>query len=97
MNSADWINFFIGGGALALVAGIAKLITDLRTGRVMRDDTAIARFKELRDEKAREAAKAWRIVQWYRDNYPRLWAAYMRLPPEDKDAYPPTPPPDIDY
>lgn len=88
----------LGGGAgiTGLLMKLWQIVQERRQGELQREDTAIHRWQELRDEKAREAEKAWRIVQWYRANYPRLWAAYMRLPPEEKEAFPPTPPPEVD-
>lgn len=98
MDTSEWVNLVLGGAGVSLIAAIAAAIRDYRKGRVMRDDTAIARWRELRAEKAAEAEKAWRLLAWYRAHYAPLWAAYMSQcgTAEDRERFPPSPPPDID-
>lgn len=96
MDVELWNVVLGGGGAISIITALISWQKDRAKGKLMKEDTAIARLKEDYDRKKREAEKAWRIVAWFRLYYPRLWAAYMRLPPEDKEEYPPTPPPEID-
>lgn len=85
-----------GGGVVGLIVALHAWYKDSKNNRVMREDTALSRLKEDYDRKKREAEKAWRIANWFRLQYPLLWAAYMRMPGAEKEMFPPAPPPEFD-
>lgn len=85
-----------GGGIVGVIVAAHAWYKDTKNNRVMREDTALSRLKEDYDRKKAEAEKAWALLGWYRKYYALIWAAYMRLPPEDKEFYPPTPPDQMD-
>jgi hypothetical protein len=85
-----------GGGGAGVVYVVIDYFKHRRKERVLDEDTALSRLRDDYERKEREAAKAWRLVQWFRYHYPMLWHAYMQTPDAEKDRFPPTPPPEID-
>ena len=96
MDVEVWNTILGGGGGIALVSALISWQKDRAKTKGVREDTALDRLNEDYKRAKRESEKAWTLVNWYRGNYAVLWAAYMRLPPEDKAFYPPAPPSDID-
>ena len=97
MDVEVWNTILGGGGGIALVSALISWQKDRAKTKGVREDTALDRLNEDYKRAKRESEKAWTLVNWYRGNYAGLWAAYMRLPPEDKEFYPPAPPSDIDH
>ena len=97
MDVEVWNTILGGGGGIALVSALISWQKDRAKTKGVREDTALDRLTEDYKRAKRESEKAWTLVNWYRGNYAVLWAAYMRLPPEDKEFYPPAPPSDIDH
>lgn len=85
-----------GGGVVGVIVAIHAWYKDAKSNRVMREDTALSRLQEDYKRKEKEAEKAWKILAWFRYQYPMLWSAYMQMPNAEKERFPPTPPPEID-
>ena len=90
---AELIKFFLGGGVAILLGAIGKFIYDLIQGRVIKEDSAVAQWKGIAEARLQEIRELKSELQWYRGFYPRLWHAYQRLPPDDKEKFPTVPPP----
>ena len=97
MDSEVWKFILGGGGGVGLIAAVLTFLRDRRRDRVLDEDTALKRLHDDYERKKAEAAKGWRLVQWFRHHYSLLWTEYMRTPDAEKDKFPPTPPSDIDY
>ena len=97
MDVEVWNTILGGGGGIALVSALISWQKDRAKTKGMREDTALDRLNEDYKRAKRESEKAWTLVNWYRSQYAILWAAYMRLPPDEKEYYPPAPPSDIDH
>lgn len=82
-----------GGGAAGVVYAVINYVQDRRKDRVMNEDTALTRLRDDYDRKTQEAAKGWRLANWYRDHY---FLARDQLPREVREKFPPGAPPDID-
>lgn len=97
----DWnnlVNVALGGSGVTILIAFGKLIKDRRDGKLIREDKAISRYKDIAKQNARSANKGWRLVNWYKTSYSLLWAEYMSKcgTEEDRHRFPPSPPPDID-
>lgn len=90
---AELIKFFLGGGVAILLGAVGKFIYDLIQGRVIKEDSAVAQWKGIAEARLQEIRELKSELQWYRGFYPRLWHAYQRLPPDDKEKFPVVPPP----
>lgn len=90
---AEIIKFIIGGGLTVLVGAVGKFIYDLIQGRVIKEDSAVAQWKGIAESRLQEIHELRRELGWYRGVYPRLWHAYERLEPPDKEKFPTVPPP----
>lgn len=97
MDVEVWNAILGGGGGLAIISALISWQKDRTKTKGMREDTALSRLNEDYNRAKAEESRAWTLVSWYRSNYAVLWAAYMRLPPEDKEYYPPAPPSEIDH
>lgn len=96
MNLPDitaFLNVALGGGVVAILSALRGYIKDRSAGRVMRDDTAITRWREIADEREDQARGMRHELDWYRATYPRIYAEWLRMPPEDADRFPAVPPP----
>jgi hypothetical protein len=89
----DLMKILAGGSGVAILTAVSKFISDWRKGRVMKEDTALARMQRDYDRKCSEAEHAWALVAWYRDGYVK---ARDRLPITDKHDLPPGPPADLE-
>lgn len=89
-NATEIIMVLLGGGLVTILTVGGKVIKDYRDGRTAREDSTIARWKEIADEHERSAERAWGIVSAYRRLWPRLWADFVALG-GDRDKYPPDP------
>lgn len=98
MDWNDVVQLVLGGSGVTVLVALGKLLKDRREGKLMREDTAITRYKDLAVQSEKGAEKAWRLVSWYRSHYPLLWAEYMHScgTPADRDRFPPAPPEEID-
>lgn len=97
MDVDAWNAILGSGGGIALISALISWQRDRSKTKGLREDSALSRMKDDYARCRREAEKAWTLENWYRANYAILWAAYMQLPPEDKEDYPPAPPSDIDH
>ena len=86
-NASELITGILGGGLVLLIPVVMKAIRDWREGGIKKDDTAISRWREIAEERQRNEAKAWLIVDAYRRWYPQLWTEYVRCT-GDKETYP---------
>lgn len=84
------------GGTAGIVYAIIEYRKTRHKTKQIDEDTALSRLSADYERKEQEAAKAWRIANWFRSQYPLLWAAYMRLPGAEKERFPPAPPPELD-
>lgn len=89
----ELIKFIIGGGLAVLIGAIGKFIYDFIQGRVIKEDSAVSQWKGIAESRLQEIRELRRELTWYRDFYPRLWHAYQRLPPDEKERFPTVPPP----
>lgn len=90
---AELIKFFLGGGVAILLGAVGKFIYDLIQGRVIKEDSAVAQWKGIAEARLQEIRELKSELQWYRGVYPRLWYAYERLEPREKEKFPVVPPP----
>lgn len=97
MDVDAWNAILGSGGGIALISALISWQRDRSKTKGLREDSALSRMKDDYTRCRREAEKAWTLENWYRSNYAILWAAYMQLPPEDKEYYPPAPPSEIDH
>lgn len=84
---AQFIVVIMGGGVIALIPVIQKWIKQSREGRLIKEDTAINRWKELATEKRQDAEKSHESLTAYRRWYHRLWTRYVLIT-EDECTYP---------
>ena len=90
---AELIRIVLGGGIAVIIGAIGKFIYDLRSGRVIKEDSAVAQWKGIAGSRLEEIRELIRELTWYRTYYPRLWHAYRLLPPDEKEQFPNVPPP----
>lgn len=90
---AELIKFFLGGGVAILLGAIGKFIYDIVQGRVIKEDSAVAQWKGIAEARLQEIKDLKSELGWYRGVYPRLWHAYERLEPREKEKFPTVPPP----
>ena len=90
---AELIKFFLGGGVAILLGAIGKFIYDIIQGRVIKEDSAVAQWKGIAEARLQEIRELRRELTWSRGVYPRLWHAYERLEPREKEKFPVVPPP----
>lgn len=91
----ELIKWLLGGGAGLILAGLYRVIKDRRKGKVLSEDTAVERYKELRALQVEETAEENRYHTWYRDHYVALWTETVKHHPEKASEYPVGPPSDI--
>lgn len=90
---AELIKFIIGGGLAILIGAVGKFIYDFVQGRVIKEDSAVAQWKSIAEARLQEIRELRRELTWYGGVYPRLWYAYERLEPREKEKFPVVPPP----
>lgn len=90
---AELIKFIIGGGLAILIGAVGKFIYDIVQGRVIKEDSAVAQWKGIAEARLQEIKDLKSELGWYRGVYPRLWHAYERLEPREKEKFPTVPPP----
>ena len=83
-----------GGGATGLLVKGWQIFKEHSADKLDREDTAIAKWQEIAEEREEEAHNMKWELSWYRRNYQELLLAYASLPPADKRKFPsfPTPP-----
>ena len=87
VGATELITGILGGGLVLLIPVVTKAIRDWRQGKTLREDTAIRRWKELVERTEADERRAWKIVVAYRNEYTRIWTAYVAAT-GDKDTFP---------
>lgn len=84
-----------GGGVTGLLVKGWQILKEHNADKLDREDTTIAKWQAIAEEREQEAHYMRWELNWYRRNYQELLLAYASLPPSDKRKFPsfPTPPP----
>lgn len=83
MESNDLLNAFLGGGLVAFIAALYKVVEGWREGTWRRQDHAYADLEKWR--KDADDAREWEALQhqWWRQRAGRLeWVILVNLGPE---------------
>lgn len=85
---SELIALIFGGGGVALLTALGKLIKDWQQGRVLKEDNAITYYQTRVHELESENRELDRKLSVYRRAYAELWRVYRIGPPPGKVAFP---------
>lgn len=94
MDPEIW-KWLLGLGGIVLSGGVGKLIYDLRSGHVIKEESAIASWQAIAQSRLEEIERMNRRLAWYESNYAALWYAYSVGPPPGPERFPFAPSADL--
>jgi len=87
VGATELITGILGGGLVMLIPVVTKAVRDWRQGKMLKEDTAIQRWKELVERLEADERKAWKMVAAYRNEYTKIWTAYVGAT-DDRETFP---------
>ena len=85
---SDLIAIIFGGGGVALLTALGKLIKDWQQGRVLKEDNAITYYQTRVHDLEGENRELETQLALYRRAYAELWRVYRIGPPPGKVEFP---------
>lgn len=86
--SSEIIALIFGGGGVALLTALGKLISDFRHGKVVKEESAVAYYKDRISDLAAENRELEQHLIAYRSAYAEMWRVYRIGPPPGQIDFP---------